>query len=70
MSQKEQILAIIRKDGAISKRIADGYRIENLKGRISELRKAGHVIETTFKYDLTGKKYASYHFPAEQAAAA
>lgn len=60
MSQCDLILQIIKRDGAISKRVADTYRIENLKGRISDLRQRGHKIDTTFKRDALGKKYASY----------
>lgn len=60
MSQCDLILTIIRRDGAISKRVADNYHIENLKGRIHELRARGHKIETTFKKDVLGKAYASY----------
>lgn len=36
------------------------YRIFNIRGRISDLRKAGHNIITTMKKDATGKSYASY----------
>lgn len=62
MSQCDLIVQIIRRDGAISKRVADTYRIENLKGRINDLRKRGYKIDTTFKHDAMGKKYASYTF--------
>lgn len=60
MNQCELILKIMRRDGAISKRVADNYHIENLKGRIHDLRAAGHKIKTTFKHDALGKRYASY----------
>lgn len=60
MSQCDMILNVMRRDGAISKRVADTYRIENLKGRIYDLRRQGHKVVTTFKRDALGKKYASY----------
>lgn len=60
MSQCSLILTVMQRDGAISKRVADNYHIENLKGRIHDLRAAGHKIETTFKRDVLGKRYASY----------
>ena len=65
MSQCELILKVIRRDGHITKRVADTYRIENLKGRISDLRDRGHKIKTTFKFDALGKKYAAYTLNAE-----
>lgn len=60
MNQCDLILKIMRRDGAISKRVADNYHIENLKGRIHDLRAAGYKIETVYKRDVLGKRYASY----------
>lgn len=60
MSQCDLILRVIRRDKQITKRVADTYRIENLKGRISDLRDRGYKITTTFKFDALGKKYAAY----------
>jgi hypothetical protein len=67
MTQCDLILTIIKRDGHISKRVADTYRIENLKGRICDLRDRGHRIMTTFKKDALGKKYARYSLEAVQA---
>lgn len=64
MSQCELILTVMRRDGAISKRVADNYHIENLKGRIYDLRAAGHKIKREWKRDVLGKKYASYSLEA------
>jgi hypothetical protein len=60
MSQCDLILRVLTRDGHITKRVADTYRIENLKGRISDLRDRGFKLTTTFKRDCLGKKYAQY----------
>lgn len=60
MSQHELIVSILRRDGHITKKVADGYRIENLKGRVHELRVRGYQIVTTFCRDALGKRYARY----------
>lgn len=60
MSQCELLLKIMRDSGHVSKRVADTYRIENLKGRICDLRDRGYRIKTEFARDAMGKKYARY----------
>lgn len=60
MNQYSLIVSVLRRDGHITKKVADGYRVENLKARIHELRVRGWKIETIFARDALGKRYARY----------
>lgn len=61
MSHEELILNHLSKNNHITMLEALGvYRIFNLRGRISDLRKKGYKIETEMKKDATGKSYAAY----------
>lgn len=60
MSQCDLLLKIMRDSGHVTKAIADSYRIDNLKGRICDLRDRGYNIKTVFARDALGKKYARY----------
>lgn len=62
MSQKQQILNHIKKQGSISMREAImDYSIQSLTSRISELRRDGHKIKTyQYSHPVTGQPYARY----------
>jgi hypothetical protein len=61
VSQNQVLIRHLRSNQYITQLEAIGlYRVFNLKGRIDELRKAGHPIVTDMRTDATGKRYARY----------
>jgi hypothetical protein len=65
VSQNQVLLKHLRSNEYITQLEAIGlYRVFNLKGRIDELRKAGHDIVTDMRTDATGKRYARYVYRA------
>ena len=60
MSQKQQILNHIKKQGSISMREAImDYSIQSLTSRIAELRRDGYKIKTyQYSHPVTGQPYA------------
>lgn len=61
MSHEQLIINHLKRHDHITMLEALGvYRIFNLRGRISDLRKKGYKIHTEMKRDATGKTYAAY----------
>jgi hypothetical protein len=62
MTQNQILLAHFKKAKSISQREAlVDYSIQSLTKRISELKAAGHNIQTQFKkHPVTGQRYARY----------
>lgn len=63
-NQARVVLNHIKLTGSISQREAlQDHSVQSLTKRISELRAAGHKIQTTFKrHPITKQRYARYHF--------
>lgn len=66
MTQLKLILSHIRKAGGITQRDAImDYSIQSLTRRITDLRDAGHKIESISKsHPTTGQAYTEYRFAA------
>lgn len=67
MTQNDKILKHLRKAGSITVREAMvEYSISSLTKRISELREAGHNIQSEVKaHPVTGQQYTRYHLEKE-----
>ena len=69
MSQNQKILKHLRSGKSLSPLQALGlFGCYRLAGRIYDLKRAGHQIETIIKSDDQGRTYASYALKHDEAA--
>lgn len=69
-TQRELVRGHLTSTGSISSMEAwNIYKIRSLSSRISELKRAGYMIRSEHKHDLTGQRYVRYHLENNDARA-
>lgn len=64
MSQVDQVLEILKRDGGITRLVGLHYEIKNLPDSIHQLRKRGWNIKTVTRKDAVGREYTRWTLAA------